>query len=184
MKVVELQRVVPDYLLSARFEGQELDEFDRLTTEWADVEFLRDYFKRNENEITLGFYADIGSVDNAIRITIAEAADFADQLVACADGNPSLEDIFRPLHRGSVSAIREHSKAYGTRKRSWLRIYAIRVTGDYYAISGGGIKLTRAMQEAEGLEYEIAKLNCLAQFLKEQGLEDPSDYCYIDFDLQ
>lgn len=184
MKVVELKAIVPDYLLAARFDGQELDEFDRLTSEWRDIEFLREYFKRNEFEITYGFYSDIGSVDNAIRITVAEARDFARELVDCAEEDPSLDDIFQPFHEGSVSVVREHSKAKGPYKRSWLRIYAIRVTGNFYAISGGGIKLTRAVQEAEGLENEISKLNCLAQFLKEQGLEDPSDYCYIDFDLQ
>lgn len=183
MKVAELKEVVPDVLIAARFEGEELDEFDRLLSEWTDFTFLRDYFRRNEEKLTSGFYEDVGSVDTAIEITMDEAERFEELLLGKDDEIPDLSEVFKPFHPGSITVVREHSKAYGPRRRSWLRIFAIRITDNYYAISGGGIKLTRTVQEADGMENEIPKLECLAQFLKEIPINDPDDYYYTYFDL-
>lgn len=185
MEVVQLKEIVPDNLLSARFKGQDLDEFDRLITEWTDPVFLHNFFSQNSDLLFSGFFKNIESVDDAVMLTIDEADRFYDRMLDCnIDGEANLEELFHPLHPRSISIVREESKAYGPKTPSWLRLYGIRISYNFYAISGGGIKLTKAMQDGENYEEHFTKLKALANFIKYNDLQGPEDYAYLDAEFQ
>lgn len=185
MELVKLKNIVPDYLLSAQFLGQEMDEFERLVTEWTDAEFLYNFFTQNSDLLFGGFYKNIKSIEDAVLLTIDEADRFSEILLECDQkGAADLEELFKPLHAHSTNIIREESKVYGPRKPSWLRIYAIRISYNYYAISGGGIKLTRTMQENNNYEEHFEKLKVLADFIRANNIDCPDDYAYLDIEFQ
>lgn len=185
MEVVQLKEIVPDALLSARYNGQDLDEFERLMMEWTDTEYLFDFFTENSELLFSGFYKNIESVEKAVLVTIEEADRFYDMLMECDQtGAPDLEDLFRPLHALSTNIVREESKLYGPRHPSWLRLYGIRIAFNYYAISGGGIKLAKTMQEGGYSEKQFEKLRVLANFIRANHLASPEDYTYLDLEFK
>ena len=185
MEIVQLKEIVPDNLLSARYDGQDLDEFERLMQEWTDTEYLFDFFSGNSDLLFSGFYKGTKTIEEAVSLTISEADRFYDLMLDCnLGGSADLEVLFKPLHAGSTSIVREESKAYGPRRQSWLRLYAIRIAYNFYAISGGGIKLTETMQEGRNSDEHFAKLKLLANFLKANGLESPEDYTYLDIEFK
>jgi len=62
-----------------------------------------------------------------------------------------------------------------------LRIYAIRIDENLYAITGGAIKITKTMQEHKDTRNELAQLKYSRDWLKDQGIEtDESFYLYFD----
>jgi hypothetical protein len=59
------------------------------------------------------------------------------------------------------------AKVWALRKKM-LRIYAIRVSEeeDFFVVTGGGIKLTRRMEEMASLPAELQKLEMARNFLR------------------
>lgn len=75
----------------------------------------------------------------------------------------------------------QKSKAYGILRKSWLRIYAIRIAKNIYIISGGAIKLTQKMNN-DDLRLELNKLEITKQFLIDKGLFDEYDFEYLELE--
>ena len=76
----------------------------------------------------------------------------------------------------------KRAKPTGTGAKSWLRIYAVRLSYNFFVISGSAIKLTKTMNEREHLKEELDKLNVLIRLLKEMNIETVEDWGYIDFE--
>ncbi|PZQ91008.1 MAG: hypothetical protein DI548_02535, partial [Flavobacterium johnsoniae] len=76
----------------------------------------------------------------------------------------NLSDYFMPLTNNVIGEL-EKDKAKGLAKNSWLRIYAIRVDKNLFVICGGGIKLTKTMNEREHLQKELEKLEITRLYL-------------------
>lgn len=61
-------------------------------------------------------------------------------------------------------------------RKSWIRLYAIRIAKHLYVITGGAIKLTQYMKEREHTKLELQKMNRVVEFLKEQDLIDEQHF--------
>jgi len=187
MEVEELREIVPDYLLSAKFKGQEQDEFERLMIDWTDTEYLKDFFEKNSAKLFSGFFKEFKSVNQAVLFTMAEADRLSDLLLSCNEGKElSLDENFKPYHKTSTSIVREESKIYGPtkwgRRNSWLRVYAIRIDSNFYAISGGSIKLAKTTQEMDDYQENTQKFKVLADYIRSKGIECSDDYGYLDIE--
>lgn len=166
------------------------NEFDRLFNNWQDTEYLYNFFSKNKDDLESDFYNY--TIEEAVLKTIDEAYSFLKKLVQTAekgkeDITESLQTLFSPLYNReqSVYPIPDHqkSKAYGGRK-SWLRIYGIRIAENVYVITGGGIKLTRTMNEREHLRKELTKIHKVKEFLISIGIidnDDLVDYIKLEF---
>ena len=156
----------------------DINEFGRLFNLWQDTSYLFCFFNRHLEDLKSGFFGVI-SVEEAILITINEAYNFEQELLSVAKNKintaQSLQEIFRPLSDSDKDKypipLYLKSKAYGSRK-SWLRLYALRLNDNIYIITGGGIKLTRTMNTRIHLKNELKKLDILKQFLIDQGIVD------------
>lgn len=156
----------------------DINEFGRLFNLWQDTSYLFCFFNRHLEDLKSGFFGVI-SVEEAILITINEAYNFEQELLSVAKNKintaQSLREIFRPLSDSDKDKypipLYLKSKAYGSRK-SWLRLYALRLNDNIYIITGGGIKLTRTMNTRIHLKNELKKLDILKQFLIDQGIVD------------
>jgi hypothetical protein len=87
---------------------------------------------------------------------------------------------FTSLHKNDFTIKHLQSNAYGQTYHSWLRLYAIRISKNLYVVSGGAIKLTKAMKGIPHLEVELKKLLVTQEYLKEIGLFDEDDYEFIE----
>jgi hypothetical protein len=178
VKLIDTFEILDGVLYSVVFDEtsyEGVNEFRRLLNQWTDRDYLTDYFLRNKkqlqsefwNEVINGHAYDMVEISKAVNLTIEEAAEFEEEILGLANGKVGrgLEKIFIPLHKEIRKKSEKHEfKAYGIFETSWLRFYAIEIEGIYF-ISGGGIKLTKKMEDSEGLSIELEKLKKVYDYL-------------------
>lgn len=168
MKIVS---IFAHQLYAIKYSDQEKDEYNRLFDDWTDAEYLETFFEENEADIANGYYGSY-SVESAI----FETYDFADQLQEqlrqlnyenSKNQQKGLDKIFKPLSNpeSSVTTLSKNKA-----RRSWLRLYALKLDNNVYIITGGAIKLTRKMQEREHTNIELSKIEQSKQFLESIGV--------------
>lgn len=175
------------FLLSAIFDDDRGDEFNRIFEQWTDIEFLDNFFNKNKEDLKLDTWKRI-TVDQAIIETSKEARAFQRKIGDLKDKSPVeiiqfFSNLFKPLdNQQSRFDYLDKKKAYGLRSPSWLRIYALKVGEDMYIITGGAIKLTATMSERRHTLEELDKLARCRQFLMDEGILDKdgmTDYLEI-----
>lgn len=162
-------------LYAIQYEGK-TDEFHRAFEHWQDPEYLRRFFKQHQEDLEHGYYQT--SINNAVRITRAEAQALEETILDCCeqgqyDSAASLQTFFQSL-RDDDYRLYHLQKTKG--KERWLRLYAVRIAAHLYVITGGTIKLTRRMQDREHTQIELQKLDEAVEFLKALDLIDPDDF--------
>ncbi len=185
MNIVRIFAHDKNRLLSIQFEDSDTDEFTKAFKQWQDVEYLEQFFETNKHDLGAGFYNNIG-VKDAVLNTIKESREFEEYIRKIAkkgadEKEPNLNRlVFRTLNNYETVLKHQKSKAYGLKSKSWLRIYAIRISADIFVVSGSVIKLTGKMKERDHTKKELEKLKKTAQFLKSIGFEDADDYGFIE----
>ncbi|WP_316753138.1 hypothetical protein [Pedobacter gandavensis] len=120
------------------------------------------------------------SIDEAVKFTLNEAAQLESRLRDVAERireGDSLQNYFKPLNNQDYKQVPfQKNKVVGLKRRSWLRIYAIRISATCYVISGGAIKLTPTMNNRFHLLKELSKLEMTKAYLKESGILDEDDF--------
>lgn len=168
---MEIVRIFAVQLTAFRYGTDQPDEFSRLFSQWQDPQFLHDFFTEHIEDLQSGFFGAI-SLQTAIKQTRDEARRLERTLFQLASGTrDNLDSIFIPLKLDEPIEL-TRSKAKGDTQRSWLRIYAIKVQSNTYIVTGGAIKLTRAMQDRDHTKMELKKIERCKDFLHEQGITD------------
>jgi len=156
------------------------DEFRRLFKNWSDPEYLDAFFDKHKLDLQKDFYSFI-SIDDAINRTIDEADTLEQQLIEIAETGKTerldtLQTLFKPLNKKDEELYPipdyQKSKVYGELRKSWLRIYAIRLNSNEFVVTGGAIKLTKTMNDREHLKKELEKLHLVKQFLISKGIDE------------
>jgi hypothetical protein len=187
MKLVSIFADPIPSIYAVKFDHEE-DEFRKVFNLWADVEYLEGFFEEYRSDLEKGFFGDI-TVNEAIEITLEEAENLEENLYELTqkgyfDASNNLQTLFRSLDNNRYKTTDlQKSKAYGGRRKSWLRIYAIRIAPNLFVITGGAIKLTQTMNERSHTLKELNKLERVKDFLKEQGLLDESDFENLELDI-
>ena len=181
MEIIRIFVVVNRSLLSVQFYGEAEDAFTILFEQWSDVEYLEDFFENNKADLQSGFFGEI-SVEEAVRVTIDEAERVEEYVRRLARASKAsrreqqIDFVVKDLKANDPSFQLVKTKAYGVSKPSWLRIYAIRIAENLYVVSGGAIKLTKTMNDRQHLRDELEKLECVKQYLINNGLISEADY--------
>ena len=183
MKIIASFEICKKNLYSVQFDHSDMDEFSLAFDKWSDVEYLDKFFHEHSADLTNGFYKDqYGDVtiEEAISITLEEAELLEERLRQIAEKEDSREDlqsIFKPLNDSDYrQPALQKSKATGGYRKSWLRIYAIRISSNFYVVFGSAIKLTETMNDREHLKAELVKLEMTKNYLRAQGVLDKADY--------
>jgi len=172
----------PKGLWAARF-GNEMDELQLLEEMWEDPEQIETFCHNHLEKLKMTFGDDI-TVEKATTEIMEEAQELLELLEDAGmkrDG-AKLQFLFRPLDNREASLV-ELQLSKGSAKSRWrknpkLRIYAIRIDEDTYVLTGGAIKLTYQMEEAEATREELDKLKNVKRWLKNKGIifsEDLTD---------
>jgi hypothetical protein len=157
-------------LYAFKYDGQWLDELERLFEEWSDIEGLEAFFEQNDSDLSY-FKLD---VDSAINDTINESIKLRKSLFEISKGKfPTLDEVFRPLDNLEYRVI-TLSKQKASRR--WLRLYAIRIEVNHYVITGGAIKLTHKMQDREHTQKELNKLEKCRSYLQLNDVFDTDSF--------
>lgn len=169
MKIV---RIFGQKLFAFKF-GEKSNEFERLFDYWSDIEQLEVFFENNKHDLDSPFWGSI-SVEDAIFKTTQEAQQLEDKLRELSKQikttNEGLETLFQPLddRQMQIQHLFNKSKA----RKSWLRVYALRIEKDVYVITGGAIKLTHKMKERGHTLEELRKIERCRNYLIQEGLID------------
>lgn len=164
-------------LWAVHFEDEEDNELHKVLDNWADVVWLRDFFKENIDD--LNAYFNITDIKVAVNDTI-EDSERLRYIIMDISPDTDLSRIFRPLNNNEASdAMLQKEKARLKRKyghSSWLRLYAIKLIQGNYIITGGAIKLTATMQEREHTRQELVKIDKVRRFLLEENIIDDEGF--------
>jgi len=157
-------------LFAVHTDGEEFDEFVKLFNQWKDPVFLMNFFMKHKNNFKKPF---VNKINDAC-LNVRKNANLISQKIRDAERDKVfLESLFQPLNDlESAYKIPQRSKhKIGNPKKDIpLRIYAIKADKNIYVITGGAIKLTNKMYEAEHTAEELKKLNKCKNFLKENEL--------------
>jgi hypothetical protein len=181
MKLVPIFDISKHTLLAIQYDGEEVDEFKKAFNNWADVTYLRNFFKEHESDLLHGYYKCA-----SIKVAVANTQSFAKELEQLiyekADGNATqvqnmLESVFRALNDTETDVYDlQKSKL----KKSWIRIYAIRIAPNCYVVTGSAIKLVHQMQEKDYLIAELQNLDKVKNFLKQNDLIDEESFEFLE----
>ena len=171
---MEFVRILDDCRLWAvRYEGETTNCFDSLFEQWYDSVWLKDFFKRNLDDLTSFF--KITDVYQAVMETIDDAGRL-ECLILDISPEANLDTLFSHLENGRYSEVilgKEKAKGTGGRfRQSWLRIYAIKLDAGIYLVTGGAIKLTATMSERSHTLAELAKLERVRNYLIDKCVFD------------
>lgn len=166
-------------LCTVQYKDKDCTEFNQLMEQWHSPEYLFSFFDQHKTSLESGFWGSQVLVINAIEETEKAATIFEEKIMKALKSQ-TLDEFFNPLSdiKGHTSYLSK-SKA----KQYWLRIYALKIESNHYVITGGAIKLTRTMQEAEHTNKELTKLSRVRAFLELQGIVDKEGIEEIILDI-
>lgn len=161
MVIKHIFELLKGKLWAVQYDEEETHELNILQDQWTDVQWLLNFFDEHEEDLTSGFYEKY-KVDDAIEITMDEAGELFNAL----EEPENLDLLFKPLNDRDYRIKNfQKQKAKGSKRKTWLRIYAVRFN-DGYVITGGAIKLTKTMQERTHTNNELKKLEIVRDALK------------------
>lgn len=164
-------------LWAVHFDGENLNELDRVFSQWNDAGWLLKFFRENFNDLVS--YFKITKLDEAVYDTMADS-DQLECLILDISPDANLDELFRPLENSRASEMmlsKEKARLQSRPKHaSWLRIYAIKLNPGIYVVTGGAIKLTRTMQEREHTLKELEKMEKVRQYLVANGVIDDDSF--------
>src|SRR5690606_1965834 len=169
MKIVH---IFEGKLHAVHHENESIDEWHKLAEVWTDLTWLESFFEEHKNDLV---YFGC-SVEEAVMITLEDADDIFQYIEELA-GTGSFDSAFVNLDNNEYHTIQlSKKKAKGRRRKSWLRVYAIKIATDVFLITGGAIKLTKTMKEREHTQRELTKLEKCKSFLQENGIIDEDSF--------
>ena len=166
-------RIVPIFdtenLFAFHFEVDENNVFIELMNNWTDAEFVHDFFKKNKRDIPTN--VDISKLRKQIE---KDTEYIEEKLLELSQMNPPDFNSFFKLLNNNEYKITELQFQKG--RKNYLRIYAIKIDEDVFVITGGAIKFTDKMNQADHTIKEWARINHCKDFLKENGVYDSESF--------
>ncbi len=189
MEIVTTFAVVEESLYSVLFDteinavdedgitisNENLHEFRRLFDFWNDQIRLREFFEQNVADLN-DVYWDGITIDEAIVKTRAEAKELEHILLEYAEKGKTirlknLSMLFKPLSDGRIEKEFEKDKVKVDGKKSWIRLYAIRIEANFFLVCGGAIKLRKTLNDRTYLLKELDKIEITRKYLMDEDNE-------------
>ncbi len=161
MKIVT---IFADQLFAFHYENETDNEYDRLMDLWTDVAYLSAYAKKNK----------VKNVNEFIEEILQYAEQIQDLLENFNQNNQLYGFYFEPLQDSERTKVLAFQK--GKIKQNHLRLYAIKLDDNCFAITGGAIKMSQKMQEHPDTVDELAKLKAARVYLNQNGVFDQDSF--------
>lgn len=190
MEIVSTFAVVDESLLSVLFDTElgavdddgaiipnvQLHEFRRLFDFWNDPVRLRAFFEAHEDDLKEAYWDGI-SIDEAIEKTRKEAKKLEAILIEYAEEgkttrHKNLSMLFKPLSDGKFEKEFEKDKVKVDGKKTWIRLYAIRIEANFFVVCGGAIKLRKTLNDRTYLLKELEKLKITRSYLMDEDNDE------------
>lgn len=149
------------------YASSEDNELYRVFRQWQqEEEHLLHFFRANRAD--LAYFGNQMTPLRAMERTLNESHELFRRLITAMDkaekGNFSaLKNLFTSVDDFPYFSDYVEQKI----KHSWLRLFAVRTDDDLFFITGGTIKLTRALQSAPHSNRELKKARAVAKYLRD-----------------
>ncbi len=169
---MEIVPIFAGRLYSFRYSDRNYTEYYRIFRDWNDIEYLDDFFEENKSHFKESYHGE--SLDSTIFDIPVKAREMQRSLVLASTASTNkLDTFFKPLDQNIVTLTDfPRQKSYSSGNPSLLRVYALKIDSGIYAITGGAIKLTGSMKDAENLKSELRRMSSCQDYLKNQGITD------------
>lgn len=186
MKIVSTFAVVEESLYTVLFDtelgildangnvipNEKLHEFRRLFDFWNDPALLRVFFTEHIDDLNEDYWDGI-SIDEAIEKTRTEAKELERILIEYAEKGKTerlknLSTLFKPLSDGKIEKDFEKDKVKVDGKKTWIRLYAIRIDANLFVVCGGAVKLRKTLNDRNYLLKELDKLEITRKYLMDE----------------
>lgn len=180
---MDIETACGRHLFSARYDGEELNEFDRLFLYWNDTEKVSTFMMANKHLLNDAIWKGLSDPNLAALRVSNESIVPREHLEAlCANAAegyvPDLDTYFKPLDIKHYNGM-EYAphKSYGLSRPSLLRLYAIRLKANKFIVVDGGIKLCHTIQESPDLKDHVLKrIREVRRWLIDNGIFDENDF--------
>lgn len=163
-------------LWAVRYNGEQENALQKVMGQWKDAEWLADFFMQNFDDLIT--YFKVTDIEEAIYQTLEERDDLA-CIIMDISPDADLDRFFRPLDNNRTREMILGKEKGRPHRRSWLRLYAIKLNAGIYIITGGAIKLTYKMEERQHTLIELEKMEKVRNFLLSEKIFD--DDSFTDF---
>lgn len=160
-------------LWAVRFNKDNQNALQKVLSQWSDAEWLADFFTQNLDDLIS--YFRITNIEDAIYQTMEDRDELA-CIIMDISPDANLDRFFRPLENNRSTEIILGKEKGRPHRRSWLRLYAIKLSMGIYIITGGAIKLTRTMQEREHTLQELERMEKVRNFLIREHVFDEDSF--------
>jgi hypothetical protein len=173
-KTMTFDRILDDgRLWAVRFDKDNENALQKVLSQWSDAGWLADFFTQNFDDLIS--YFRITNIEDAIYQTMEDRDELA-CIIMDISPEANLDQFFRPLDNNRISEMLLGKEKGRLHRRSWLRLYAIKLSMGIYIITGGAIKLTRTMQEREHTLQELEKMEKVRNFLIQERVFDEDSF--------
>lgn len=156
-------------LWAVRYNHDKENALQKVLAQWSDASWLADFFTQNFDDLIS--YFRITNIEDAIYQTM-EDRDELSCIIMDISPDANLDQFFRPLENDRTQEMMLGKEKGCPHRRSWLRLYAIKLNVGVFIITGGAIKLTRTMQEREHTLLELEKMEKVRNFLIRERVFD------------
>ena len=160
-------------LWAVRFDKDKDNALQKVMSQWSNAKWLANFFLQNIDDLIS--YFKITNIEDAIYQTMEDRDELA-CIIMDISPDANLDRFFRPLDNFRTSEMLLGKEKGKPHRRSWLRLYAIKLNVGIYIITGGAIKLTRTMQEREHTLQELSKMEKVRNFLIKEGVFDEDSF--------
>lgn len=166
MKIV---RIFADQLFAFHYKKEADNELRRLLTLWNDIAYLFRFVTEHKADVPNN--VTIQTLINQLIDNANEIDDILNEISTDSDRN--MEEFFKPLDNQEFRIV-VLSKQKG--RKSYLRLYAIKIDTNCFIITGGAIKFHHLNKDRPHTQKEMNKLDNCRDFLKDNGVFDADSF--------
>lgn len=185
LKSIFVDETTNEGLYAIRYDGETLDEFERLLDLWSNTKYVQEYFIQNRKYLETNHFKNI-FIGAATSKVLEEAYELEKLVYNYAESGfekkgHNLQMLFLPLGKQDRIPIHQLTKAKIESRKfpRFIRLYAIRIGQNTFVISGGAIKLTKRMEEHKDTKQELEKFELVKSFLREKEIKTEDDINYF-----
>lgn len=162
--------IFAEKLYAVHYSDDNVNIFRKIMEQWTDTEFLYNFLEQQNKDV------EPDEIPELI-MQITEDAHQIDILLTklAKSEKEKINEFFLPLSPSEYK-LTDLSKQKGRLRRSFTRVYGIKIEDNCYIITGGALKFTRTMQEREHTKKELDNLNKVRDYLISENIVDKEGF--------
>lgn len=163
----------------------EKNEYHKLMLLWRDPLFLSNFFQGHLSYFNDDYWEGVEE-DAFVNDILASSPNIFKQIESSFYNN-TIDDLFYPLDKSDENKIEYTTcrvKSYfgKIQKRIAFRVYAIKIDDGSYLITGGALKITKKMEQADNTLIELKKINSVYSKLVGEDVTDQASFVEFIFE--